>query len=76
MDSEVRFPWVDSGAAQARGVVQKTLEHWKEDSDLAGVRDPALLEKLPKAEQAEWSQLWADVEALRKKAAEAGKKQP
>jgi hypothetical protein len=39
--------------------VQKTLHHWQQDSDLAGVRDPAALAKMPEAERAEWQKLWA-----------------
>jgi Flp pilus assembly protein TadD len=34
-------------------------------ADLAAVRDPDLLGKLPESEQAAWSNLWAQVEALR-----------
>jgi tetratricopeptide (TPR) repeat protein len=33
--------------------------------DLASVRDPAELAKLPEAEREQWQHLWADVEALR-----------
>ena len=48
--------------------VRQMLEHWKADSDLAGVRDEAGLAKLPEAERRAWQALWADVEALLKKA--------
>jgi hypothetical protein len=54
--------------------VQKPLQHWKEDSDLAGVRDTTALAKLPEAERGEWQKLCADVDATLKKAAEPGKK--
>jgi hypothetical protein len=37
-------------------------------SDLAGLRDPAPLAKLPEPEQETCRKLWADVEALLKKA--------
>jgi len=47
------------------GVVQ-TLEHWKQDSDLAGVRDADGLSKLPADEQRAWRALWADVDSLLK----------
>jgi hypothetical protein len=43
------------------------LQHWQNDTDLAGVRDPAALAKMPEAERADWQKLWADVEALVKK---------
>ena len=65
---------MESGTAPARAAAQKTLEHWKEDADLVGVRDPAALAKLPEAERAEWRKLLADVEATLKKAAESDKK--
>jgi hypothetical protein len=64
----------EGGQPQTRALVQKTLQHWKEDADLAGVRDAAALVRLPEAERAEWKKLWADVEATRKKAGEAGQK--
>jgi hypothetical protein len=41
--------------------------------DLAGLRDPASLAKLPEAEQEAGRKLWADVEALLKKAQETKK---
>jgi tetratricopeptide (TPR) repeat protein len=63
----------ESGTPQTRAVVQKTLQHWQEDSDLAGVRDAAALEKLPEAEHTEWNKLWADVDATVKKAAKPDK---
>ena len=44
------------------------LRHWQEDSDLAGVRDKDALAKLPSDEQDAWRKLWADVDALLKKA--------
>jgi serine/threonine-protein kinase len=59
----------------ARAAVQKTLQHWQKDANLAGVRDGAALEKLPEGERGEWNKLWSDVAALRKKCAESSKKQ-
>src|SRR5262249_42875293 len=44
--------------------VRKALLHWQKDSDLASVRDPAALGKLPEAEQVAWRNLWAQVDAL------------
>jgi serine/threonine-protein kinase len=49
--------------------VRQTLRHWREDADLAGVRDADALVKLPEAERADWRKLWADVDALLQKAA-------
>jgi tetratricopeptide (TPR) repeat protein len=61
---------VDKGPAQARAAVQKQLAHWQQDTDFAGVRGAALA-KLPEAERPPWQKLWADVEALRQRAAKA-----
>ncbi len=44
------------------------LRHWTTDSDLAGVRDPDALAKLPEAERKVWQALWDDVERLRRRA--------
>ncbi len=44
--------------------IQKTLQDWQKDSDLAGVRDADALAKLPEAEREAWRKLWADVDAL------------
>ena len=43
---------------------------WQQDIDLAGIRDAAAMAKLPEEEQKAFGQLWADVAALSKKAAE------
>ncbi len=57
----------ENGTPDMRATMQKNLQHWQEDSDLAGVRDAAALEKLPETERAEWKKLWAEVEELLKK---------
>jgi tetratricopeptide (TPR) repeat protein len=62
---------LDPGKAPAAPAVEQTLRHWQTDADLAGVRDPDALAQLPEAERTAWQQLWADVEALRAKAAPA-----
>jgi hypothetical protein len=43
---------------------RQALLHWQKDTDLAGMRDPAALRKLPAAEQVAWHKLWAQVDAL------------
>jgi tetratricopeptide (TPR) repeat protein/tRNA A-37 threonylcarbamoyl transferase component Bud32 len=48
-----------------------SLRHWQGDTDLASVREPAALANLPDAERSAWQKLWADVEALRQRAAES-----
>jgi tetratricopeptide (TPR) repeat protein len=62
---------LDTGKAPARAEVQQTLRHWQTDADLADVRDPDALAKLPEAERRPWRQLWADVGALLAKASAA-----
>jgi serine/threonine-protein kinase len=59
---------LEAGPPQARAAIVQTLQHWTEDTDLAGVRDAAALAKLPEAERKEWQALWADVDRLLKQA--------
>jgi serine/threonine-protein kinase len=63
---------VESGPPQAKAFVAQTLGHWEKDADLAGVRGPDALGKLPEEECGEWRALWEHVEALRTRAANAG----
>ena len=51
-----------SSKADDRTLVRQILQHWQEDSDLAGVRGDALA-KRPQSERDAWKKLWADVEA-------------
>ena len=62
---------LDDLNAKQRADLQKTLQHWQQDADLASVRDADALTKLPEAERAAWQQFWAEVETLRQKAAAA-----
>ena len=48
--------------------ILKSLQQWQTDPALSGLRDPAPLAKLPEPEQEACRKLWADVEALLKKA--------
>jgi formylglycine-generating enzyme required for sulfatase activity len=59
---------VKSGTPQTRQSIVQTLNHWLKDSDLAGIRDLAALDKLPADEKKACTQLWAGVAALLKKA--------
>jgi serine/threonine protein kinase/tetratricopeptide (TPR) repeat protein len=54
----------DEAADKARPVVQDRMNHWKQDTDLTGVRDPKALEKLSPDERDAWQRLWKDVDAL------------
>jgi tetratricopeptide (TPR) repeat protein len=57
-----------SGPPAARQAVSQTLLHWKADTDLAGIREPAALAKLSADEQNTCRKLWSQVDALSKKA--------
>jgi hypothetical protein len=59
---------LESGPAQARPFMVKTLEHWHPDPDLAGIRDEKDLARLPEGERSAVKQLWSDVDALLRKA--------
>jgi hypothetical protein len=55
---------LDENAKEARPAVQRMMTHWKQDTDLAGVRDPGALKKLAQDERDAWQKLWKDVDAL------------
>jgi tetratricopeptide (TPR) repeat protein len=61
---------LDGQTDPAPTAVLRKMAHWEQDADLAGVRRPEALTRLPEAERRGWQQLWADVEALRQRAAE------
>jgi tetratricopeptide (TPR) repeat protein len=46
---------------EAHTAVREMMRHWQADLDLAGVRGPEALAKLPEAERQEWQKLWDDV---------------
>jgi serine/threonine-protein kinase len=47
-----------------RQQVVKTLAHWQNDPDLAGVRDAQSIAELPEAERRQLESLWAEVQRL------------
>jgi hypothetical protein len=53
---------------EVRQSITQTLQHWKADTNLTGIRDPAATAKLPREEQKACAPLWAEVDALLKKA--------
>jgi serine/threonine-protein kinase len=59
---------ITEGPQEARTAARQTLSHWQTDTDLAGLRDQAAIEKLPAEERADCNKLWADVAALRQEA--------
>jgi eukaryotic-like serine/threonine-protein kinase len=55
---------LESSSPQVRQVIIPTLQHWKADTDLAGLRSAAALAKLPEYQQKACRALWAEVDAL------------
>jgi tetratricopeptide (TPR) repeat protein len=60
---------LDADPAGMKVNVATTLQHWKTDPDLAGVRDEKELAKLPEEERAEFQQLWNGADRLLTRAA-------
>jgi serine/threonine-protein kinase len=63
-DLAARVEWFDGNPAARRGVVGQTLGAWRQDADLACVRDPAELKKLALGERKKFLAFWADVAAV------------
>jgi tetratricopeptide (TPR) repeat protein len=59
---------LESGKLEDRESVAKALDHWLEDPDLASLRAPDSLVKLPEAERPNSRTLWVRVEFLLAKA--------
>jgi hypothetical protein len=59
---------VDTGPADMKAKVAPTLQHWKTDTDLDGIRHEKHLAKLPEEERPAFKQLWKDVDQLLTKA--------
>jgi serine/threonine-protein kinase len=55
---------LDADPVAARWGVRKALTRWREDADLACVRDPGELDKLAADERKEYLALWAEVTAV------------
>ncbi|QDV35412.1 protein kinase domain-containing protein [Tautonia plasticadhaerens] len=56
---------LDADAPAGRLVVELSLRRWQTDPDLAPVRGPSALARLPVAERAEWRTFWSEVDRLR-----------
>jgi eukaryotic-like serine/threonine-protein kinase len=48
-------------------LLERTLTHWRAEPDLAALREPRALAKLPAKEREEWLALWNNVDALLKR---------
>jgi hypothetical protein len=62
------------GPPEDRSRIQPTLENWKQDPDLALIRAPESLARLPESERQLWQALWTQTDALLKQAAGGGTK--
>jgi hypothetical protein len=60
------------GNPRDRADAAAALRHWQGDADLAGVRHPWSLLRLPADERRLWQRLWADVDKLLQKASKTG----
>ena len=61
---------LEAGKPEDRQLTQAKLQSWQRNTDIATVRDPEALKKLPADDQALWRKLWDDVAQLLKKAGE------
>jgi hypothetical protein len=52
------------GDEESRAAALETLEDWKDDPDLAAIREEAALGSVPPEERAQCRDLWNAVEAL------------
>jgi eukaryotic-like serine/threonine-protein kinase len=68
-DLGLRSKQLDTGDATGLVDVRNTLQYWKTDTNLAGIRDAEALARLSEAERKDWKELWVEVEALLAKAA-------
>jgi hypothetical protein len=58
----------ETGKPEAKALVWQELQHWKADTDLAGIRDETALKSLPDEDQRDCRALWAGVDELLAKA--------
>jgi hypothetical protein len=61
-DLASRAKQLQAANPNGRAAVERTMQDWQKDADLAGVRDPEARAKLPEAERNEWDALWAEVQ--------------
>jgi hypothetical protein len=63
---------LESGSPQSKSSANQTLQHWKTDPDLAGIRDVEALKRLPEDEQKSLRAFWTNVDATLERASTAG----
>ena len=62
--------WLANEPDKAGPLLCQRMQAWQQDADLAGVRAPESLGRLPAVEQKDWRELWEDVKALGQRAAQ------
>ena len=67
-DLALRARRLKAGAPEERGEMAWRLRYWQQDSELASLRDPAAVARLPADERAACNQLWAEVAVLLRQA--------
>jgi hypothetical protein len=60
---------LEKSADRSGPMIAQRMRQWLQATDLAGVRAPEALARLPEAERAPWQQFWQEVESLRENAA-------
>lgn len=63
-DLAVHVRTFEAGSTTTRGAVRLALTRWRNEPDLAGLRDPAALETLATNERQECLAFWAEVDAV------------
>ena len=72
--------WTDqlNRSSDSRSSIQSELRRWLREKDLAGIREPNELARLPESERADYIRFWAGVQELfvRSLASPPGKETP
>jgi hypothetical protein len=58
---------LDNGSGTAPDLAKKMLTLWQTEPDLAGIRDPSAMDKMPADERAECLTLWQEVGSILKR---------
>jgi serine/threonine protein kinase/Flp pilus assembly protein TadD len=59
---------IQGGNPEAARNIAAKMTSWQQDTDLAGVREPKELAKLPEAERQAWERMWSEVKELARQA--------
>jgi serine/threonine-protein kinase len=54
----------DAGSPATRASIRLALTRWRIEPDLAGLREPGEMDRLPADERKEWLALWAELAAV------------